>query len=815
MFFIDVILPIPLRQTFTYSVNKHEAAFLKKGMRVAVPFGKSKIYTAIVYHIHSHAPINYQAKPIDHIIEEEAVITQIQMKFWEWMAAYYMSTLGEMIKTALPNTFLLESETILSLTETKTDDLNLSDDELEIYHLLQHQSTIHIDKIKELTGKKNIVGTVKKLIEKGIVEIEETLYEKYVPKLKKYIRLNEEYNSQEKMQMLLDKLSKAPKQKEVLMHYFSRISKSKKPVGLIELQEITKVSDSVIKGLLDKNIFEIYYIQQDRVSFEQEEAVEVATLNDAQNETLKSIHESFKAKEVVLLHGVTSSGKTEVYVNLIKEVIEEGKQVLFMLPEIALTTQLIQRLQKYFGNKISVYHSKYSLNERTEVWNNLLNEKSNTQIIIGARSSLFLPFKNLGLIIVDEEHETSYKQFDPSPRYHARDSAIMLAHFHRAKVLLGSATPSLESYHNAITNRYGLAILKKRYGNVPMPEIQLVDIREKIKKKSMIGNFSDVLLKEIKITLEQGEQVILFQNRRGFSPMVECATCGTAPQCPNCDVSLTYHKGSNQLRCHYCGYNMAMIKHCAACGSTALNTKGLGTEQIENELRELFPEHKTARMDQDTTRGKHAYSKLLDALANEEIDILVGTQMLAKGLDFRKIGLVGVMNADNLLHFPDFRAHERSYQLLSQVAGRAGRTNKRGKVIIQTYNPLHRILYQVVHNDYEAMFNEQLLEREKFKYPPFYRIIHFEFKDRNLIKVEKAAHWFAQSLEKSFAENILGPAQPPVSRIRNQYIYSVLLKIPKNQNLQATKQHINKLLNYFNTIREFASVRINVDVDMQ
>ncbi len=815
MFFIDVILPIPLRQTFTYSVNKHEAAFLKKGMRVAVPFGKSKIYTAIVYHIHSQAPVDYKTKSIYHILEEEAVITESQMKFWEWMAGYYMSSLGEMIKTALPSTFLLESETVVSLAEKKSENLNLTNEELDIYNLFKHQSTIHIDKIKELIGKKNVVVSVKNLIEKGILEIEETLYEKYVPKLKKYIRLNEEYNAEDKIRELLDELSRAPKQKEVLLHYFNRKSKIKKPLGVSEFQKITKVSDSVIKGLIDKNIFETYYIQQDRISFDNKELTEVVTLNEEQKETLNSISESFKTKDITLLHGVTSSGKTEVYVNLIKETIESGKQVLFMLPEIALTTQLIQRLQKYFGNKISVYHSKYSLNERTEVWNNLLNEKPNTQIVIGARSSIFLPFKNLGLVIVDEEHETSYKQFDPSPRYQARDSAIMLAHIHKAKVLLGSATPSVESYHNAITNRYGFATLKKRFGNVPMPEIQLVDIREKTKKKSMTGHFSNVLLDEIKLTLEQGEQVILFQNRRGFSPMVECNTCGTSPQCPNCDVSLTYHKGNNHLRCHYCGYTMAMINHCTACGSATLNTKGLGTEQIENELHELFPEFKTARMDQDTTRGKHAYSKLLDALANEEIDILVGTQMLAKGLDFRKIGLVGVMNADSLLHFPDFRAHERSFQLLSQVAGRAGRTDKRGKVIIQTYNPLHKILSQVVNNDYEAMFKEQLLEREKFKYPPFYRIIHFEFKDKSLSKVEQAAKWFAQSLEKSFGENILGPTQPPIGRIRNQYIYSVLLKIPKNQSLQATKQYINKLLNYFNTIQEFASVRINVDVDMQ
>lgn len=812
MYFIEVILPIPLRQTFTYSVNRYEAAFLKKGMRVAVPFGNAKIYTAIVYQIHQQAPVGYEVKSIDHILDEESVITPIQFQHWEWMASYYMCSMGEMIKAALPGTFLLESETIIVRTsnEAKT---TISEDEQYILDALEHQSSIHLNAIKELLKKKNTVGIIKGLIEKGLVEIEETIYEKYVPKLRKYIRINPELESNQNLQELLENLSNAPKQREVLLKFYTLKAKSPKPVALSELQKVTGVSPSVIKSLVGKDILQEYFVQQDRVNFEGGHSDSIKILSDAQKQALEEIKNQFATKDTVLLQGVTSSGKTEVYVKLIQEQLETGKQVLYMLPEIALTTQLISRLKKYFGENISVYHSKYSLNERTEVWNNVMQQKPKAQLVIGARSSLFLPFKNLGLIIVDEEHEASFKQYDPAPRYHGRDAAVVLAQFHKAKVLLGSATPSLESLLNTQLGRYGIAKLDKRYGNVQMPDIQLVDIREKKRKKQMTGHFSDTLLEAMNETLEVGEQIILFQNRRGFSPIVECLTCGTSPQCPNCDVSLTYHQKKNQLRCHYCGYHMAMMKSCMACGSPTIDTKGFGTEQIEMELKKLFPKHAIARMDQDTTRGKHAHAKLLDALENEEIDILVGTQMLAKGLDFRKIGLVGVMNADNLLHFPHFRAHERSFQLLSQLAGRAGRTKKRGKVLIQTYNPLHQILQQVTTNNYAEMSKEQLEERFQFKYPPYFRIIRFEFKDKNFERVKEASQWFGSGLTKSFGEFVLGPEQPLIGRIRNQFIFNLILKIPKEQNLQATKAYILKMINFFNTIKKYGSVRINIDVD--
>lgn len=814
LYFIDVILPIPLKQSFTYSVNKDEAAFLKQGMRVAVPFGKSKIYTGIVYAIYKDRPPAYETKDIDQILDETPLITTFQIQHWEWMASYYMCTLGEVVRAALPSAFLLESETIVSLSSTVViEEAKFSDDEFLVYEALLHQSSLHINDIRSILDRKNVVKVISQLLDKGVITVQEEIYEQYTPKLKRYVKLAPAYTSEENLRALLDGLTRAPKQRSVLMTLFMLSAQEKQPVDSISLQKKSDTTSSVLKTLIEKGILEEYYIQKDRIEFTGEGDSEIKKLNSAQEVAFSEIKTSFKKHDVTLLHGVTSSGKTEIYVRLIEEILAEGKQVLYMLPEIALTTQLITRLQQYFGEKISVYHSKYSVNERIEVWNNVLDTKPKAQIIIGARSSLFLPFSNLGLIIVDEEHEPSFKQYNPSPRYHARDSAIVLGNLHRAKLLMGSATPSLESYHNCEMDKYGLVELKKRFGNVLMPEIELVDIKEKHRKRQMKGHFSDLLLQEMQDALDAKEQIILFQNRRGFSPVVECTTCGIAPQCPNCDVSLTYHQYKNELRCHYCGYHTAMLQSCMACGSETLDTKGFGTEQIEMELKTLFPEHSIARMDQDTTRGKHAYAKLIERLEAQEIDILVGTQMLAKGLDFRNISLVGVMNADNLLNFPDFRAHERSFQLLQQVAGRAGRTKKRGKVLIQTFNPFHQILQQVSVNDYESMYKQQKEERYQYKYPPFYRTIKITFKDRNLQKMQKSAIWFTQALELKLKENVLGPEAPPVSRIRNQYISNILIKIPKKQSLAKTKDYINGVYRSFNSIKEFSSVRLTIDVD--
>ena len=814
MYCIDVILPIPLKQTFTYEVNKDEARFLKPGMRVAVPFVKAKIYTGIVLNIHQQTPQGYEIKSIDQILDEFPVINEFQIQHWQWMASYYLCTLGEVLKAAIPNGFLLESETIITLNTNATIAVSeLNDVEFLVLEALQSQPSLHINDIRSILDRKNVMGVLTNLIEKKHIVVQEEVHEKYRPKIKRFIKLSSHYSSQENLKDLLDTLSRAPKQREVIMTLLMLSSKENKAIESVLLQKKSNSNSAVINKLIAKEILEEYFIQKDRVEFNLEKNAPIKNLSAAQTQALDEINTSFIKNDITLLQGVTSSGKTEIYVQLIDYAIKQGKQVLYMLPEIALTTQLISRLQNYFGEKISVYHSKYSISERVEVWNNVLDHKAKAQIIIGARSSLFLPFSKLGLLIVDEEHEPSFKQYAPSPRYNGRDSAVVLAKYHGAKLLMGSATPSLESFFNATNNRYGLVTLKKRFGNVLMPEIELVDVKEKHRKKLMKGHFSDRLLEEINEALKNKEQVILFQNRRGYSPIIECTTCGISPQCPNCDVSLTFHQYKNQLRCHYCGYHTSKMISCIACGNETLDSKGFGTEQIELELKELFPNHQIARMDQDSMKGKHAYAKIIEAFELKEIDILVGTQMLAKGLDFRNVSLVGVMNADNLLNFPDFRAHERSFQLLQQVAGRAGRTKKRGKVIIQTYNPYHQILQQVSTNNFEEMYQQQLEERYRYKYPPFYRMIKITLKDRSFQKMDKASLWLANALKMKLMEQVLGPETPPVGRVRNLFITHILIKIPKEQSLKATKNFITSMLKSFNAIKEFSSVRLTVDVD--
>ena len=815
MHFIDVILPIPLEKRFTYNITQAESEFLQVGMRVSIPFGKTKIYTGIVANIHQTAPSVYDAKDIHQILDEAPIVTQQQLRLWQWIAKYYMCTEGEVMRAALPNAFLLESETIISPNKTSViNEEDLKDDEFLIYEALQHQSSLKIQDISNILDKKNVLPVVKRLVEKEAVILNEEIYEKYKPKYVRYVKLSSKYASETELNSLLDNLNKnATKQKEVILNLFTISARTKKPVKVSELIEVSKTTSSTIKVLVDKNILEEYHIQTDRVQYTGEENSESKQLNQYQTEALQQIKNQFENHNVVLLHGVTSSGKTEVYVKLIEDVIAEGKQALYLLPEIALTTQLVSRLQDYFGEQVAVFHSKYSAHERVEVYNNVLHNSAKAKIILGARSSIFLPFDNLGLIIVDEEHEQSFKQFDPAPRYHARDSAVVLASFFKAKILLGSATPSLESYHNAQEKKYGLVQINRRYNNVQMPDIELVDLKDKYKKKRMKGHFSDRLIEEITETLKEGYQVILFQNRRGYSPIVECTTCGHSPQCPNCDVSLTYHQYRKQLRCHYCGYGIAMQQKCMACGTPDLDTVGFGTEQIEAEVKELFPDFKVARMDLDTTRGKFGYEKIITALEQQEIDILVGTQMLTKGLDFRNVKLVGILNADNMLNFPDFRAHERSFQLMLQVSGRAGRTDKRGKVLIQTYNPYHKILQQVSTNDYIGMFKEQLEERYNYKYPPFYRLIKITLKHRDYNKVNLAADWLAKALVQLFKNNVLGPEFPPVSRIRNQYHKNILIKIPQGQHLGKTKEAIKRVETTFNAIGDFKAVRLIMNVD--
>ncbi len=814
-YFLDVVLPIPLERLFTYKISEQEADFLKVGMRVAVPFGKSKIYTALAYNVHQVAPEVYEAKEIYQILDEKPLINTFQLKHWEWIAQYYMCTLGEVFRSALPSAFLLESETlVLPNKDTIIDELDLNDNEFLIYEALQHQTALKIGEISGIVDKKNVLPLVNRLVQKGVVLQKEELYEQYKPKLVRYVKLGKVYQNEEKLEELLIKLSRAPKQSQVVLSLFQLQAKTKKPIPVADLEKESGSSRAVIKALIDKSVLEEYHIRTDRVQHdENSKNTESIELNSYQQDAFKAINESFAQKKTALLHGVTSSGKTEVYIKLIEQCLEEGKQALYLLPEIALTSQLIGRLREYFGDKVSVYHSKYSIHERVEVWNNVVSNADKAQIVIGARSSLFLPFSNLGLVVIDEEHESSFKQFDPAPRYHARDAAIVLASLHSAHCVLGSATPSIESMDNAKKGKYGYASIKHRYGDVLMPDISLVDIKEATRKKRMKGHFSETLFNAIQEALEEGEQIILFQNRRGFAPIIECTTCGHVSQCPNCDVSLTYHQHRNQLRCHYCGYHMALQQGCLACGSPTLDKKGFGTEQIQEELKQLFPEINVGRMDLDTTRGKYAYEKLITAFEQQEMDILVGTQMVTKGLDFRNVSLVGIMNADSLLNFPDYRAHERSFQMLTQVAGRAGRTQKRGKVLIQTYNPYHQILQQVTTNNYDKMFSEQYYEREQFKYPPLVRIIKLTLKDKDYNKLNEAAQWFASSLKNVLGHQILGPEYPPVARIRRDYLKNILIKVGKGQSLPQTKNSIKRIEKSFNAISKYKSVRLVYNVD--
>ena len=814
MFFVEVILPLSLAKTFTYRVSEAEFHFVKNGMRVVVPFGKSKMYTALIIDKHQNEPTLYEAKEIDQILDEKPIVTQFQITHWQWIASYYMCAIGDVYRGAMPSALLLESETIISQKQSVTiEEAELTDDEFLVYQALQHQSSLRIQDIIAILNKKNVFPVIQKLINKQVLVLHEEVQELYKPKLVRYVRLHSKYDLNSGLGDLLESLKSASKQREIVLAYFQLSAKDKQPISVKQLVETANSSSAILKALIEKQIFEDYFIQEDRVNFignPQENALELSV---AQQEAFHQIQTSFTTQEVCLLHGLTSSGKTEIYIKLIEEQLASGKQVLYLLPEIALTTQLVGRLRTYFGDKVGVYHSKYSTNERVELWKQVLEQSPKAQIVIGARSALFLPFSNLSLIVVDEEHEQTFKQVDPAPRYHARDAAIVLANYHKAKVLLGSATPSIESYFNAQSNKYGLVELTERYGNVQLPEIELVDLKDSYFRKKMTGHFSATLIEAITAALSLGEQVILFQNRRGYSPIIECLTCGNVPQCQQCDVSLTYHQHKNQLRCHYCGYAMAKPTQCHSCSSIDLATKGFGTEQIEQELQAIFPDTKTGRMDQDTTRGKFGFEKIIDSFKNQEIQILVGTQMLAKGLDFNNVSLVGIMNADTMLYHPDFRAFERSFQMMTQVAGRAGRSEKQGKVVIQTYNPEHNTIQQVTRNDYVGMYKEQLYDRQIYKYPPYFRIIRLTLKHRDFDKVKEGSMWLYQVMSQNLNMPVLGPEEPPISRIRNEYIRTILIKIPQTVPIGSTKKTIQKMLTSFEAVPQYRSIKVAVNVD--
>lgn len=812
--FIEVILPLSLERLFTYRVTDAEADIIVPGMRVAVSFGKSKIYTAIIHGIHAQETTGYEVKDIEFIIDDEPIVTGEQLKFWEWIASYYVCSIGQVMKAALPKSFLLESETIVVLNEeTMVDASSLSDAEFLVLEALEHRKALKVQDVMDILDRKTVLPMLKTMLAAELITLQEEVYNTYKPKTDKFISLNVFYQEEEALKALLDSLTRAHKQREVVMTLFMMQAGGSKDITSKELQDRAGTSRVVLKQLIEKDILIEEEKTIDRVLEERAKGTELYELNVEQQGALEQIKQSFAVNKITLLHGVTSSGKTEIYVRLIKEQLHSGRQALYLLPEIALTTQLIARLRNFFKHQVLVYHSKYSLNERLEVWNHVLNAKE-PFVIIGARSAMWLPFNRLGLVIVDEEHETSFKQQDPAPRYHARDASIYLAHMLKANVLLGSATPSLETYYNVQVGKYALVELHKRYGDVRMPAINMIDLKDKQHRLKMTGHFSDSLITAMEEVFKKGEQVILFQNRRGYAPIMECDTCGYAPQCPNCDVSLTYHQYKKQLRCHYCGYHTYIPQECQACSSTALDTKGFGTEQIEQEFQQLFPDKKVARMDLDTTRGKESYEKIIAQVDSGAVDCLVGTQMLTKGLDFRNVSLVGVLNADSMLNFPDFRSHERCFQLLTQVAGRAGRTSEQGKVLIQSYNPLHKILQQVSTYDYKAMAAEQLEERYQFKYPPYMRLIRLTFKHREYNRTLEGAQWFVDAINQlEHGVEVLGPEFPAIARVRNLFNVHVIIKMGKKNHPDTIKNYIRKVQRSFETVPLFRSIRCNIDVD--
>lgn len=814
-YFADILLPIPLERQFTYAIPLDMMDQLQIGIRVAVPFGKSKLYTGLVVRVHQEPPTAYQPKEIDRLLDVEPLITSNQLQHWNWIATYYMCTLGEVFRTALPSVFLLESETrVLAVTGLNYTELDLDDDEYLILEALEQQPVLSVDDILEITDRKQVLSLLQRMLAKGVLRLQEKLQERYVPKQSRYIRLHTDYLEDNALEELLETLNRAPKQSQLVLSLFQLQEGKNKPVKSKALEREASTGRSIIKTLIDKGVLEEYFITEDRLGFDGNLGAKgLPDLNETQQMALSQIVSGFEREKTVLLHGVTASGKTEVYIRLIHEALKNEGQILYLVPEIALTEQLIRRLQAVFGSQVSVFHSRQNLQERAELWHHVRLGADQAKVILGARSALFLPFSRLKLILIDEEHENTYKQFDPAPRYHARDAAIVLASYFNARVLLGSATPSVESYHNAVTGKYHLVEMSRRYGNVLLPEIELVDLSDCHKRKRMHGHFSERLRVAISEAIGEGNQVILFQNRRGYAPIVECTSCGHAPHCVNCDVSLTYHQYRKELRCHYCGYHRQLDPTCDACGNATLDPKGFGTEQVEQELKQLFPKISVARMDLDTTRGKHGYQRIIEAFEGRETDVLVGTQMLTKGLDFRHVSLVGIMNADSLLNFPHFRAHERCFQLLTQVAGRAGRTRERGKVLIQTYNPYHQILRQVSDGDFLSMYRDQVYEREQFLYPPRVRLIKITFAHREFNRVAEGSDWFAKSLRLVYAHHVLGPEFPPVARIRNQYQKNILLKIPSGKGLATIKNSIKRIENSFNAISQYRSIRVYYNVD--
>lgn len=811
-FFVNVVLPLAISKAYTYRVPQNLANNIAIGKRVVVQFGRNRVYTAIIFSISDKAPVGYEAKYILDVLDESPIVTAQQLALWEWMSAYYLCTLGEVMQAALPSALKLASETKVSLnTDTEYDKSTLTDKEFLLLDALEIQPVLAISEIAKILDQKTVFPILRALFDKGIITISEELTEKYRAKTKTYVQLNTFYADANNRKALFDLLERAPKQVDVLQVYL-QLAKTQTGIAKNELLQASGASSATIQALVAKEVFALVEQEVSRLSGVEADLNAEFTLSIPQQEALNQLKISLQEKEVCLVHGVTASGKTEMYIRLIEEYLAKGKQVLYLLPEIGLTTQVIQRLQKIFGTKIGVYHSKFNDNERAEIWQKVGN--GDYQIVLGARSAIFLPFAHLGLIVVDEEHENSFKQFDPAPRYHARDTAIFLASLFKAKVVLGSATPSFESYYNAKIGKYGLITLSERYGGAQLPDIQVVSIPDETKRKTMQSHFTSVLLSEIKGALGRKEQIILFQNRRGYAPVLLCATCGYTPKCINCEVSLTYHKSSGKLHCHYCGYRQDTVPLCPACGSTKIEHKGFGTEKVEDELSLIFPEARIARMDVDATRTKYGFQQLITDFEDKKIDILVGTQMVAKGLDFANVSTIGILNADSMLNFPDFRAFERSFQLLAQVSGRAGRRDIRGKVIVQAHDIHHRVLHQVIENDYEGLFQTELIERRNYQYPPLYRLISLCIKHKDPVKLNQIAEYVAVLLRQQFGDRVLGPEAPFVNRIRNYYLQDILLKVEKEGlSAQKVKVALQQILQSFEQEVLSKGCIIQVDVD--
>lgn len=825
--FIDVIVPLSVANKFTYRIPKDMNEFIAVGKRVIVQFGKSKFYTGIVYAIHSNPPKDYVAKYIETILDDEPIVTDAQLKLWDWIAHYYLCNPGDVMNAALPSGLKLSSTSHITLNpEFSLDEMPyefFTDKEHTVLEALQTSASLSFEDVSVMLSIKTVQVFISKLIKKGAIVIYEEIKDKYKPKLVDYIGVNPDLLTNElKLKEVLDTLEKkAFKQAEVLLSvlHLLKTDETAKQLGLVKKSILLKSFDTaVIKGLVKKEIFIETELETSRLLFDHKEKTN-KTLNDFQIQAVKDIEQQFETKQAVLLHGVTGSGKTEIYSNLIDKVIAQGKQVLYLVPEIALTTQLINRIRAVFGNSVGIYHSKFSENERVEIWDSILHENDSRQdakhfdIVLGTRSALFLPFNHLGLIIIDEEHDNSYKQQDPAPRYHARDAAMYLANLHQAKVLLGTATPSFESYYNALHQKFGLVRVAERHGNATMPHMVVCDLKKETQQQQNKSIFSHQLVDAITQALAKKEQVILFQNRRGFAPYTECTSCNWIPHCTHCDVALIYHKQSNKLSCHYCGYTMQPPTSCGACGNNNLKYKGFGTEKIEEEIEILFPSAKVARMDLDTTRSKYAYKQLIDEFELGNIDILVGTQMVTKGLDFDHVSVVGVLNVDSVLNFPDFRSFEKAYQLIVQVSGRAGRKDKKGTVYIQTNQPEHSVINHVLADNYLQFYQSQIHEREQFHYPPFTRVIELSVVSKEVNVVNDIAQQLANQLNPLFGGMMLGPEFPLVAKIKDQYHKRILLKINREYSPTQVRNLLKQEIDILQYNNKKSLYRLQIDAD--